>query len=335
MKTISVMGGNGVICYPFKNHLLFNAETRKLFHTKDNEQWVLNFKSIPYYKEKDFLENVQLNDLDVLIGAPDCGHSSALAYSRAKKLSNPRDNESLTLFIKSVLKYNPKVFLMENLPKLLVSITKEDFENTFKNYSLIFHTQSVSEFGNSQKTRIRLIIIGINKEYFGKDLELIQYHFSKIYKVSKLKTCGELTGDLKKENLELGNIREDINSTITLYAGFRSTLYDIRDYWRKNPTKKRITVHGRNFTTAPGVYRNLFNDYPSTARKANRQYNHNGLQLTPRELARIQGIPDRFKIFINPKNKMYWINKARTTVTKCPPFEIGYWFYKQCKHIFK
>lgn len=329
------MGGNGVICYPFKKYLMFNLETRALFHTKGNEQWLINFNSIPYYKDKSILNTLDINDLDVLIGAPDCGHSSALAYSRAKKLSNPRDNQSLTIFINSVLKYKPKVFLMENLPKLLVSITREDFEDTFKDYLLIFHNVSVSEFGNSQKTRVRLIIIGISKGYFGSDLELIQYHFSQLYKVSKLKTCGELLKGLEKENIKSGNIREPINSTITLYAGFRSTLYDIRDYWRKNPGKKRITVYGRNFNTAPGVYRNLYNDFPSTARKANRQYNHNGLQLTPRELARIQGIPNRFQLFIDPNKKLYWINKARTSVTKCPPYEIGYWFYKQCNKIFK
>ena len=51
--------------------------------------------------------------------------------------------------------------------------------------------------------------------------------------------------------------------------------------------------------------------------------------MTPRELARIQNIPDSFKIYMDIKNPIYWINKGRTTVTKCPPYDIGKWFYNQ------
>jgi asparagine synthase (glutamine-hydrolysing) len=46
----------------------------------------------------------------------------------------------------------------------------------------------------------------------------------------------------------------------------------------------------------PGVYRNLANEYPLTARKQNRQFNSLGYIMSPRELARIQGLPDDFKI---------------------------------------
>jgi site-specific DNA-cytosine methylase len=341
MRVIGINGGNGVILYPFKKHLVANVEIRSIFHTKNQEQWKINFGEIPYYKDgESFLLNAFDRDYDkpdIIIGAPDCGHSSILAYSRAKKLSDPRDNKSLQLFIESVIKLKPTVFLMENLPKLLQQYSVEDFIEVFPDYYLIFHNLSVSDLGNSQKNRIRLLIIGYRKDSVvgKKEKDKVQYHFTNIYKVSRLKTCEQLTGDLYKENYKTGNIREDINTVITIYAGSKLSLQAIRNYWQENPEKKRYVVTDRKFSTAPGVYRNLSNSFPATARKANRQYNHLGLQLTPRELARIQGIPDRFKLFIDPTNKLYWINKTRASVTKCPPYEVGYWFYKQCKKILK
>lgn len=108
------------------------------------------------------------------------------------------------------------------------------------------------------------------------------------------------------------------------------SLAEIQLEWNERlKGKKRWTVEGGNFKTAPGVYRNLRNDYPATARKANRQYNHEGLTLTPRQLARIQGVPDEFRLYINIDKLNYWINKARTCVTKSPPYEISKWFKKK------
>ena len=328
MRTLGVCGGNGVILHKFKDNLIGNIEPRSVFHSKNLEQWESNFNGIKFYRklpERDF------KDVDIIIGAPDCGHSSILALSRAKKLGNPKENKSLDLYLKSVLKYNPKLFMMENLPKLLEQYTKEDLKAVLPDYRLIFHTLSVSEFGNSQENRVRLVLIGINRNWpeSKQRLRYIRDHFSYIYGVNSIKTSGELLAGLEQESIENGNIREDINDKITLYAGFKCYLYEVRDHWLSEPNKKRYSVVGRNFTTAPGVYRNLSSEPPATARKANRQFNHNGLQLTPRELARIQGVPDDFNIYIDPKNPKYWINKGRATVTKCPPYEIGQWFYER------
>lgn len=338
MKIIGICGGNGVILHPFKKHLVVNVEIRAIFRTKGMEQWKANFDDI--LMETDGLEIFKIHNFkklvgaDAIIGAPDCGHSSMLAYSRAKKLSDPKENDSLTLYIKAVKYIKPKCFLMENLPKLLEQYTEDEFRETFKDYELIFHKVSVSEFGNSQKNRIRLIMIGFRKDLdvtYNNDLDNVRYQFSYIYKVNTLKYSGYLTRGLKDENYYKGHVRENINDVITIYSGKKLSLQQIKDYWDDNPDEKRFIVNDRKFTTAPGVYRNLRYDYPATARKANRQYNHNGLQLSPRELARIQGIPDEFRIIIEKKNPYYWINKARATVTKTPPYEIGQWFYNQLK----
>ena len=184
-----------------------------------------------------------------------------------------------------------------------------------------------------EATRKRLVLIGIKKDHFGENLSKVQYHFSNVYKVNELKYCEQLLEGLNEENWDIAHIREDISDFITIYAGRKLTLRKIQRFWLKNPKLKRWPVNDRKFSTAPGVYRNLNKDYPATARKANRQFNSQGLQMSPRELARIQGVPDKFRIYMDPNRKIFSINKGRTTVTKTPPYEIARWFYKQLKKV--
>jgi len=331
MKILGVNGGNGVILYPMRKHLIGNIEIRSVFKTPYDIQWKLNFDGIRL--ETDGSNMVNFDFPDVIVGAPNCGHSSMLAYSRAKKTSDPMKDESFELYMISLGYFKPKVFMMENLPKSLEMVPKSVWEKTLPEYELIFHDLSCNAWGNSQKNRKRLVLIGLKKEHFGKHLLKAQYHFSNVYKVNELKTCKELTKGLKHEDIDIGNIREPISDFITIYSGKKLTLKQIQKFWLENPDLKRWPVNDRKFTTAPGVYRNLANDFPAVARKANRQYNHKGLQLTPRELARIQGVPDKFKLYMDPNRETFSINKGRTTITKTPPYEIARWFYKQLKKV--
>jgi site-specific DNA-cytosine methylase len=333
MNILGVNAGNGVLLHTMKEHLVGNIEIRAIFHTKGLEQWKANFGSIPYFKSVGELKKKMKSSVDVILGNPDCGHSSILSYSRRKALSDPRDNESLDLFIKCVRFYEPKIFLMENLSKLLETCDTPFWDKALPKYSINYMVYSVSEWGNSQKSRIRLVMVGIRTDIAKLNDNKLQYHFTEIYKINKLKTTGELLKGLEDEDISLGHVREDIDSIITLYAGFKIPLKDVQRIWQENPGLSRWVVKDRKFSTAPGVYRNPKDKYPSTARKANRQFNPRGLQMSPRELARIQGVPDNFKIIIKEDDIQYWINKGRATVTKTPPYEIGQWFFKQLTSI--
>lgn len=333
MNVLGVMGGNGVILFPFRQYLLGNIETRALFKTPSNEQWEANFPGVPLItNEKDlsiknFVNEQRHQKIDIIIGAPDCGDSSVLSYSRRKKLGNPKDNPSLTLYFKMVKKFQPKVWLMENLAALLDTITKEDLAISFPDYNIIYHTKSVSAWGNPQLTRIRLVIIGVRKDQPQNLTDKLNY----VKPIYRLKQCRELAEGLVYG--EKAHVREDENEVITMYAGYKISIKDIKKEWMTTRAfKKRWEVTGGNFSTAPGVYRNLEDEYPATARKANRQFNHKGEMMSPRELARIQGIPDRFEIIMKEDRLNYYINKGRTTCTKTPPMEIPKWFRQQLRH---
>lgn len=335
LKVLAITGGNGVICLPFKDYLIANVEPRVLFKTPGNIQWTLNFGKIPLFHslESFIKEFTSTPDVDVIVGAPDCGHSSILSYSRSKSLANPRDNTSLTLFLSSVKLFKPKIFMMENLPAMLKTINRSELREFYGDYHLKFLEESVMAFGNSQKTRVRLLVIGVRKDLKNGDLSArkILKALTQVERVAKPKFSGKLLqGLVYGEN---GHVREDIDLRITLYAGKKMSLREIQKEWLRRG-ESRWQVYDRRFLTAPGVYMNLEDRYPATARKANRQFNHEGLTMSPRELARIQGLPDTFKIWVDEKRLGYCINKGRTTVTKTPPFEVGYWFRTRLDAVF-
>jgi site-specific DNA-cytosine methylase len=324
-KTLGVCGGNGVILHTFhKNSLIGNIEPRSIFHTHNDIQWDINF-NCPI--DKNTKAKYSKSQVDIIIGAPDCGHSSVFAYSRAKQMSNPDNNESLNVYIDSIRYYQPALFLMENLPALVDNMGK-DLERIFPNYRLKQFIGPVSLWGNSQITRIRLVIIGIHKSLpINYDKEFILPKPDSI----SLKNSGDLIRDLGIEPIsDLCHVREHDDFMVNMYYGdsSRISLKKVRKLWLTEfRDKKKWPVNKGNLKNQPGINRNFADDYPLTVRKQNRQFNHLGYVLTPREMARIQGIPDSFKIWYDPTKYNYCINKGRVTVTKTPPYEIGKWFH--------
>lgn len=330
-KVLGVSSGLGVSLFPFKGKIIGNIEPRSVFHTPGNQQWKANFPNEPLFKE---INDKQTFTPDVIISSPDCGSGSIFRLSRAKKFGDHNKNESLMGFFSALRRFRPKFFLFENLDGLFKSFPKERFIDLTNEYRLIEHNASVKHWGNSQINRKRLIIVGIRRDLPKK----IDKYFKLPHYDDKILKCHELYGDLEKENTKIGHVRESLTDIISIHARKKMSLKDIMLKWRSNPYKKRweIDYPGFKFTTAPGVYRNLYGDYPATARKANRQFDQSGYTLTPRQLARVQGVPDDFVIYFDDtKPKNYWINKGRTVVTKTPPYEISVWFKKKLEKSLK
>lgn len=322
---LGVCGGNGVILAPFaRRGLLANIEPRSAFSTPNDIQWRANFKAPVEIDLTSTWANV-----DVIVGAPDCGHSSVLSYSRAKKLSNPSDNKSLTLYISALKKYKPKMFLMENLPKMLDNYPKL-VPFLEKKYHVTLITEPVSFWGNSQVNRKRLVLVGIRKDQDIAKYEKVLQSANSKFSSKPLKTSAELISGLGRLNPSNGHVREPYDYQVPLYYQGRRklTTLEAKEIWNNEFLgESRWEVNMERMKFQPGVYRNLANEYPKTVRKQNRQFNHLGDMLTPREMARIQGVPDHFKLWIDENRLLYCINKGRTTIAKSPPYEIGSWFY--------
>lgn len=324
LRVLGVSAGQGALLFPFKENLVANIEPRAVFHTKNEEQWKLNFGDIP------FLRN-ELPDIkaDVIISSPDCGASSIMRLSKVKQLGKPEENKSLNLVIQAINKYQPKVFLLENLPRLVTLLPKEFFEIQVPGYKLIYHQRSVVDFGNSQVSRKRLIIVGIkikSKSYLNK--------FDNIFRVDtpvssrKLLECHYF-----KENND--NYMPPLNKVLAMYD-YRAlpekknlTVKQIKKLWRTDfKDEKKWPIKTAKMSTLPGVYRLEYDKPPLTLRPADRQFRPDGYPLGIKDFKNIMGFPDEYKIYMDKDNYLYWLNKARYTIAKGSVYQVGKWFKK-------
>lgn len=326
MNVLGICAGQGGLLFPFRKHLLGNIEPRGVFHTPGEEQWKANFKDVPFYKGyclQEFDEKV-----DIIISSPDCGASSIMRLSKVKELGKPKDNRSLSLVIEGINYYKPKIFLIENLPRLLSLLPNEYLQEALKDYKLIFHERSVSDYGNSQVSRKRLVIVGVHKKAGKKYLNA----FNEVFQVK----TPTITRELLFESPYGSNYNIPIEKTLAMY-----------DY-RKLPEKKNLTVEKiqvlwnsafknekkwpiktAKMSTLPGVYRLELDKPPLTLRPADRQFRPDGYPLGILDFKVIMGFPKKFRIYIDQENYLYWLNKARYTIAKGSVYEISIWF-KRC-----
>lgn len=326
LNVLGVSAGAGALLFPFRKRLIANIEPRGVFHSKGEEQWKLNFNDIPFYKSQTL--PYLGKSVDIVISSPDCGASSIMRLSKVKKLGNPKENKSLNLVIDAILKYNPKIFLIENLPRLLSLIPREYFEKVFVDYKLIFHECSVSQYGNSQLSRKRLLIIGVHKKQARKYKEC----FNEVFQVNTLKTTSELLGESRCSD----NYNIPLEKTLAMYD-YRKlpeknnlTVKEIHYLWNNDfKYEKKWPIKTAKMGTLPGVYRLENNKPPLTLRPADRQFRPDGYPLGINDFKAIMGFPKKFKIYMDKDNYLYWLNKSRYTIAKGAVYEIGLWF-KRC-----
>jgi site-specific DNA-cytosine methylase len=313
-EVLGISSGNGVILYPMRDSVIGNIESRADYYiSKKPIQWKLNFPNA-------FMETGPLPEVrpQVIIGHPKCGISSMLALSRGKSFKSHKGEPSLDLFFQAIDKYNPEVFFLENLSKFLKTYPKEVLKEKFKDYYLVYWDNSVAHWGNSQLSRVRLVLMGIKLHLVPPE------HTPFTLPGINLKCTKELLKDLPTN----GHFREPLGERIAIYGGRKMTISQIQQFWLKNPSKTRFPTDN-HLGSAPGVYRNLSIGQPATVRKGNREFNPQGLPMSPRERARIQGVPDSFLIadpnlFPHISFKTL-LNKGRITLGSSPPYEIGLW----------
>lgn len=332
-KKLSVLGvcaGQGALLYTFRDRLIANIEPRTVFHTKKEEQWKLNFGEIP------FLKSYELPDCkpDIIVSSPDCGASSVMRLSKKKTLGKPNDNKSINLVIRAIQELKPKIFLIENLPRLLSFITNEEFEKLFPEYKLVFHQASVSEYGNSQISRKRLLIIGIHSRHGKKYLDA----FNNKFKVKELK----VTRNLLEAAYSLPNYMIPKNKVLAMYdyrklpKKINLTVEEIHTLWNGDfSNEKKWPIKTAKMSTLPGVYRLEADKAPLTLRPADRQFRPDGWPLGISDFKNIMGFPKRYEIYMpigaTEEEYLYWLNKARYTLAKGACYEISTWFKKCLK----
>ena len=320
LKILGICAGQGALLFPWRKQLLGNIEPRAVFHTQKEEQWRLNFGEIPFLRN----ELPEKWHPDIILSSPDCGASSTMRLSKAKELGNPEKNKSIQLVIEGIMQYQPKVFMIENVPRLMNLMPEKIWQEALPNYNISFKVNSVSDFGNSQVSRKRLIIIGIKntaKSYLKS--------FDLIFSVN--------TPKLSRFILEAANTQPLIpfDKVLAMYD-YRKlpkkknlTVKEIQHLWTHDfKDEKKWPIKTAKMQTLPGVYKLDPDKPPLTLRPADRQFRPDGLPLGIQDFKNIQGFPKRFQIYLPEENYLYWLNKARYTIAKGAVYEVGIWFKK-------
>lgn len=330
MNILGICAGQGGLLFPFRKHLLGNIEPRTVFHTNCESQWKANFKDIPFYKGYNLPEFDE--KVDVILSSPDCGMSSIMRLSKVKELGKPKDNRSLNLVIEGINYYKPKIFLIENLPRLLSLLPNEYLQEAFKDYKLIFHERSVSDYGNSQVSRKRLVIIGVHKKTGKKYLNA----FNEVFQVKTPTITRNLLNDYQNPL----NYNIPLDKTLAMYdyrklpAKKNLTVKKIQLLWNSDfKNEKKWPIKTAKMSTLPGVYRLELDKAPLTLRPADRQFRPDGYPLGILDFKAIMGFPKAYKIFMDEGNHLYWLNKARYTIAKGSVYEISVWFKRCIKKI--
>lgn len=330
MNVLGICAGQGGLLFPFRKHLLGNIEPRTVFHTNCESQWKANFKDIPFYKGYNLPEFDE--KVDVILSSPDCGMSSIMRLSKVKELGKPKDNRSLNLVIEGINYYKPKIFLIENLPRLLSLLPNEYLQEAFKDYKLIFHERSVSDYGNSQVSRKRLVIIGVHKKTGKKYLNA----FNEVFQVKTPTITRNLLNDYQNPL----NYNIPIEKTLAMYdyrklpAKKNLTVRKIQLLWNSDfKNEKKWPIKTAKMSTLPGVYRLELDKAPLTLRPADRQFRPDGYPLGILDFKAIMGFPKAYKIFMDEGNYLYWLNKARYTIAKSSVYEIAIWFKRCIKRV--
>ena len=168
-----------------------------------------------YGKNKGLTKLVGDRKIDFIIGGPPCQAYSVAGRIRGE--NNMKDDYRNYLFeyyLKVVEKLQPKLFVFENVPGMLsampdgtpiINLIKRDIEA--KGYEIIddikkYAVLDASDF-NVPQTRKRVILIGMNKEYFKEKniQEELKRFYTKIlvkYKGKKKISVEEAIGDMPK-----------------------------------------------------------------------------------------------------------------------------------------
>lgn len=175
------------------------------------------FQDDPKYGSSKGLDHfvAETNGIDIIIGGPPCqAYSVAGRVQDKNSMKEDYRNYLFEYYLKVVERYQPKLFVFENVPGMLsampdgtpiTDLIRRDIEN--KGYEIIDDIKGhalidMSEFSVPQNRR-RVILVGVRKDLFPDNQiqdVLIDFYDSILakHKSGEVITVGEAIGDLEK-----------------------------------------------------------------------------------------------------------------------------------------
>ena len=291
--------------------ILGNIEWRSDFNTGTFER---NFPGAFYRRKISDLTDEEYHNcegVDILIGHPDCGEYSNLLSTARALCPERKGKEDISVFTAGVRTFNPRFFVMDNLPKSLLDKPAGWWHEQCPGYDITFEYVSNYHYGNPQKQRNRLFVIG--------SLRDLAFYFvpgeQKGIKVDTLDT--RIAGILADAPNHRSYGPDDIipgfsRGLITSSPGKdprKITLQEFKDYLLRENYKPGQCIPTYN-AKGERHQRIGFNcskpEHPSNVlTRLPALFKTDGTPLSVRERARIQGCPDDFIFVGSPESKLW------------------------------
>lgn len=261
---------------------------------------------------KDISKQTGIKEVDVIIGGPPCqGFSIA-----GKRIIDDERNKLYKSFVSFVKFYQPKVFLMENVPNIVSmggGVVKDSIIEDFEKfgYTVVYQILMASDYGVPQNRRRAFFVGTKNNKKFAFPGPTTQKHV----------TAREALSDLPEQSLADGTKykTEPKSEYQQLIRGKSAGVYnhEITHHSEQTTSIIALVPDGGNYKNLPATlqqtrnvniaWTRLNSKKPSftidTGHRHHFHYKYNRVP-TVRESARIQSFPDTF-IFLGSKTSQY------------------------------
>lgn len=313
MDTLGILCGSGNLLFEAANQgieVLGNIELRSYYHSA-RWVWDANFNA-PLVRSPDGLEIS--SSPDIVLGHPPCGSFSTLGQSKASLDFNLTTEERaawhkarnekagmIPEFIAMVNHFEPRIWAMDNLPKMLEAFPPSWWKEQLPAFKLTFITITNWDYGSPQRRR-RTWVIGTTRKRRFRFVEPDQ-------RLDGPRTGWEAISDLPWQpwidiehlahvhhhprNRAMGSFRFQGRTATAGSVGETALGYLTIPPGKLWPYRN---AHGR-YAKKPGHVRlAMENPCRTLSKMETLRHPLTGFPLTPRERARMMGWPDEFKM---------------------------------------
>lgn len=288
-----------------------NIEWRDYYRFRSNRPstFTHNFPGAFMARGKDDVESSMIpGTIDFAAGHPECGRYSNLSFSVAKgtyQEGRGKDVSDIPLFLKLVAHFKPRFFLMDDLPASFEALPMEKYIELLPEYDLFPEWISNWGYGNIQKHRNRMFVVGaLKEEKFAfvpgeaEHTRVLSDEIGDLYDYDNPDGTFDLD-ELDKLGIR-NHARVDLDYIPGRYVNMNS--YGHRPSWREIRESNRDILKNLTYYTPeevekirPGTKSPSWDGFcPVLSGGFNPLHPLRKLPLTIRERARIQGFTDDF-----------------------------------------
>lgn len=304
LKALGITSGIGSMLVGARDmgfEVVGNVEWRDYYRFKASPDhpstFVENFPGAFMARGPKDIDDMIIPPIDFAAGHPECGRYSNLSFSvqgGTYQETRGKDVSDLPLFLKYVAQFRPRFFLMDDLPASFGPLPMSEYVRMLPDYDLFPEWISNWGYGNIQKYRNRMFIVGALKSE--------KFAFVPGEEEHSLVLCDIISDlvDIPEEDRIPNHAGVELDYAPGRYVNMN--YYGHRPTWRQISQSNQDLLPNLNYFSPageekkrPGTRSPNWDGYcPVLSGGFNPLHPLRKLPMTIRERARIQGFPDDF-----------------------------------------